>query len=117
MTDKQVAEHMILAPGVVDTIISLTATEQEGVAAIGSPVAGGLLSRFTSKPSTLGIETDYDEDGKLHIVLHIDVYYGYVLPELAEKLRQAIADALFVQVGVEVSSIDIFVDGIQFDQN
>ncbi len=48
--------------------------------------------------------------------MHVDVFYGYVLPELAEKLREAIADALLVQAGIEVNSIDIYIDGIQFEQ-
>lgn len=117
MTDKISMDNMTLAPGVVDTIISITVREQEGIASLGNPVASGFFSRLVNKPSTTGIESHYDEDGKLAIALHIYVNYGYVLPELAEKLRQAIADALRVQVGIEVSSVDIFIDGIQFTQN
>lgn len=115
MTDSVQAQNMTLAPGVVDTIISITASETDGVAAIGSPVASGLRAMFASGPSTSGIETKRDEDGKLDISLHVTVYYGYVLPDLAEQLRQSIVDALLVQVGMEVSNVDIFVDGIQFN--
>ena len=57
-----------------------------------------------------------DADGKLQVALHIEVYHGQVLPELAARLREAVADALLVQVGLEVASVDIFVDGIQFAQ-
>ncbi len=114
MTDSVHAQNMTLAPGVVDTIISITASETDGVARIGSPMSSGIRAMFTAGPSTSGIETTRDEDGKLQVVLHVTVYYGYVLPDLAEKLRQSIAEALLVQVGVEVSSVDIFIDGIQF---
>lgn len=118
MTDQLTDKNMTLAPGVIDTIISISANEVEGVASVGSRVTSGLMSKIGGgKPSTSGIESTFDEDGKLHIVLHIEVLYGYVLPKLAEKLRQAVADALLVQVGVEVASVDIYVDGIQFDQN
>lgn len=116
MTNEQHADNMTLAPGVVDTIISLTASEQEGVASIGTP-AGGFLARIINRPTTSGIQTRYDDNGKIEVVLHVVVEYGQVLPELADKLRQAIADALLVQVGVEVASIDVFVDGIQFGEN
>lgn len=117
MTQQTDPGMMKLAPGVIDTIISITANEVEGVASVGSRVASGLRSMLAVKPSTAGIETTFDDAGKLDITLHIEVYYGYVLPDLADKLRRSIADALMVQVGIEVSQIDIYVDGIQFAQS
>lgn len=116
MTNEQHLDNMTLAPGVVDTIISLTASDQEGVASIGTP-AGGFFAKIVNRPTTSGIQTRYNDEGKIEIALHIVVEYGQVLPELADKLRQAIADALLVQVGVEVASIDVYVDGIQFKEN
>ncbi len=107
-------DGMSLASGVVETIISITANEVEGVASVGSYTASGIRAKLMAKPSTSGIEVDADADGKLLITLHIEVFHGYVLPELAAQLRQAIADALLVQVGLEVACVDIYIDGIQF---
>ncbi len=114
MTETVTSENMTLAPGVIDTIISISATETEGVASIGSPVTSGIRAMFAAGPSTSGIETSYAEDGTLEVVVHVNVFYGFVLPDVAEKLRQAIVDALAVQVGVTVSRVDVFIDGIQF---
>lgn len=116
MTNEQHMDNMTLAPGVVDTIISIAASEQDGVASIGTP-AGGFLARIVNRPTTSGIQTRYDADGRIEIVLHVVVEYGHVLPELDDNLRQAVADALLVQAGVEVASIDVFIDGIQFGEN
>lgn len=115
MSENLDAKGMSLAPGVVDTIITITANEQDGVASVGSFSTSGIRSMLQSRPSTSGVETKV-EDGKLTVILHIEVYYGYVLPELADNLRKAISDALLVQVGMEVNRIDIYIDGIQFDQ-
>ena len=104
-------DGMVLAPGVVETIVSIAANEVEGV---GSAAAGGLRSVFGAKPSTQGIDIAVDEDDKLVISVRVDVYYGYVLPELAANLRQAVADAVASQVGAQVSSVDVYIDGIQF---
>ena len=82
-------DGMALAPGVVETIVSIAANEVEGVASV-------------------------DEDDKLVISVRVDVYYGYVLPDLAANLRQAVADAVASQVGAQVSSVDVYIDGIQF---
>ena len=51
---------------------------------------------------------------RLKVAAHVDVYFGQVLPEVADRVRTAIADAVASQVGVEVSSVDVYVDGIQF---
>lgn len=107
-------EGMSLASGVVETIVSITANEVEGVASVGSFAASGIRAKLMAKPSTGGIDVEADDEGKLHVTLHIEVLHGYVLPDLAAKLRQAIADALLVQVGLEVSAVDIYVDGIRF---
>ena len=99
-------DGMALAPGVVETIVSIAANEVEGVASVGSAAAGGLRSVFGAKPSTQGIDIAVDEDDKLVISVRVDVYYGYV--------RQAVADAVASQVGAQVSSVDVYIDGIQF---
>lgn len=108
-------QGMAIAPGVVETIVSIAVREVEGVAAVGSAsTKGNLRSMLGGKPSTQGIELDVDEDGKLVIDAHIDVYYGQVLPEVADRVRNAIADAVASQVGVEVALVDVYIDGIQF---
>ena len=113
MTELNV-DGMALAPGVVETIVSIAANEVEGVACIGPSTTSGLRSVFGSKPTTQGIEITVGEDDKLQISIRVDVYYGFVLPEVASSLRQAVADAVASQVGVEVASVDVYIDGIQF---
>ena len=107
-------DGMALAPGVVETIVSIATNEVEGVSSVGSAASGGLRSVFGSKPSTQGIDIAVDEDDKLAISVRVDVYYGYALPDLAANVRQAVADAVASQVGAQVSSVDVYIDGIQF---
>lgn len=113
MTELNV-DGMALAPGVVETIVSIAANEVEGVACIGPSTTSGLRSVFGSKPSTQGIDITVDEEDKLHISIRVDVYYGYVLPDLAANIRQAISDAVTSQVGIPVGSVDVYIDGMQF---
>lgn len=117
MTQEQKVDNMRLDQSVIDTIISMTASDVEGVASVGGSAPSGFLARLTSKPARTGIDCITDENGKLVITIHIEVYFGYVIPDVAERLRNAIVDALNVQVGLEVSAIDIFVDAIQFSTN
>ena len=113
MTDLNV-EGMALAPGVVETIVSIAVGEVEGVASVGPSSASGLRSVFASKPATQGIDVTLDEEEKLHVSVRVDVYYGYALPDLAANVRKAVADAVASQVGAAVGAVDVYVDGIQF---
>jgi uncharacterized alkaline shock family protein YloU len=45
----------------------------------------------------------------------VSVKSGYVLPDVAASVRQAIADAVNTQVGAKVSYVDVYIDGIQFE--
>ena len=107
-------DGMAIAPGVVETIVSIAVGEVEGVASLGSAGTGRMLSVLGGKPSTQGIELEVDDDGNLKIAAHVEVYFGQVLPAVADRVRSAIADAVASQVGVEVSSVDVYIDGIQF---
>lgn len=113
MTDLNI-DGMALAPGVVETLVSIATKEVEGVAAVGPSGASGLRSVFGSRPTTQGIEIDVDESDSLQVSVRIDVYYGFVLPDVASAVRAAIADAIIGQVGIPVGSVDVYIDGIQF---
>ena len=107
-------DGMAIAPGVVETIISLAARDVDGVASVGDPTASGLRSLIGSKPSTQGIEIETGEDDELLVTLRLFVKSGQVLPDVAANVRQAVADAVNTQVGAKVGAVDIFIDGIQF---
>ena len=114
MSNELSVEGMSIAPGVVETIISIAANEVDGVASVGSFATSSIRSMLAAKPSAAGIEVDVDDDGRLRITIHVEVYYGYVLPEVAANLRQSVADALLVQVGLEAAAVDIFEYALQF---
>ena len=115
MSDLNI-EGMTLAPGVVETIISLAARDVEGVASIGPATTSGLMDLIGGgRPSTQGIAVTTDENDELHVSIRMDVKSGNVLPDLAANVRRAVVDAVATQVGVKVASVDIYIDGIQFE--
>ena len=115
MSDLNI-EGMTIAPGVVETIISLAARDVEGVASIGPATTSGLMDLIGGgRPSTQGIEVTPDENDELHVSIRMDVKSGNVLPDLAANVRRAVVDAVATQVGVKVAAVDIYIDGIQFE--
>lgn len=114
MTDLNI-EGMAIAPGVVETIVSLAAREVAGVASVGDPATNGIRTFIGGKPSTQGVEIDVLENNDLHVSVRIFVKNGQVLPDVAAAVRQSIADALSIQVGANVDSVDVYIDGILFE--
>lgn len=114
MSEELYVDGLGLAPGVMETIIAIAARDVEGVASVGSSSFSGLRSRFVAKPTGQGIDVHMNESDSIEVAVHIDVYYGQPIPEVAAAVRQAIADAVTTQVGFTIASIDVYVDGIRF---
>lgn len=110
-------EGMAIAPNVVETIVTIAVREVEGVAAVGTAATkSSIRSMLSGKGASQAIELNVDDEGKLEVAVHIDVFFGQTLPEVAERVRKAVADAVVSQVGTEVASVDVYVDGLQFSE-
>ena len=79
---------MRIAPGVVETIISVAMSEVEGVTAVGVTSVNGLVAAIAGKGSAQGIDVDVDANGQLAVGIHVEVSYGQPLPEIAARIRQ-----------------------------
>ena len=108
-----------IAPGVVETIVSLAAAEVPGVAGVGTagPISSiaAALNAGRSVP-TAGIKLAVAEDNSGSVNLTIQAYDGYRLADVAAQVREAVADALKGQVGAETSSVDVYVDALAFEE-
>ena len=107
---------MGIAPEVLSAIVTRAVEEIEGIAAVGvKDIATNLVSMFSARTAQLGpsVEASVDED-RLAITVHVTVFFGYPFKKLAESVREAVAKAIDAQVGVEVASVDVCIDGLVF---
>ena len=95
-------ESMAIAPGVVETIVTLADRDVAGVASVGA-APSGIRSLLTFKQSVQGVSA-----------VSLRVQSGRSLNEIADNVRKSVADAVLSQVGLTVSRVDIRVDGIVF---
>ena len=105
-----------ISRSVVSAIITRAVEHVEGVASVGEKdFASNLVSVFTksSNPSVVPVESSVVDD-KLNIVLHLSVFYGYPFTKLAEEVRNVVAEAVRGQIGYEVGTIDVCIDGLVF---
>ena len=109
-------QEVIIAPGVVENIVALAITQVEGVAQVGPKavaVSGGLLGAMSKKPSNYGVLI-FEEEGQITVDVHVKLFYGYRLQEVAANIRAAVADALLAQACIQVARVNITIDGIIF---
>lgn len=112
MTDIN-TEGMAIAPGVVETIVILAVREVPGVASVGA-APSGIRSLLAFKQSTQGVSVEPEGEGAVAVEVSIRVNSGYSLNDVAASIRSSVADAVRSQVGLNVSRVDIRVDGIIF---
>jgi uncharacterized alkaline shock family protein YloU len=114
---KLMSEGLTIAPGVVETIVSLAVSQIDGVAQVGAPsLSGAFISVLSKKHPAQGILIMADDDGKITVAVHVQIFYGYRLHEVAENIRSAVVDTLAGQVGITATAVDVYVDGIQFPE-
>jgi uncharacterized alkaline shock family protein YloU len=110
------SEDMTLAPGVVETIISLAVAQIEDVAVVGgSGISEGILSIFKSKRTVPGVIVTA-EDGEITVEIRVQVYFGTRLPDLSAQIRSVVADAMKGQLGIDVAAVNVYIDGIVFTE-
>ena len=99
-------ESMAIAPGVVETIVTLAVRDVAGVASVGA-APSGIRSLLSFKQSVQGVSVNVSHDNTVDVAVSLRVQSGRSLHDIA-------ADAVLSQVGLTVSRVDIRVDGIVF---
>lgn len=109
MADKLILDGLTVAPNVITTIVTIAATDVEGVVGVYAPT-------LRKAQGARGIEVSTDENGGLIVGIHLSAAYGTKLRDLGERVQSAVADALAVQLGAEPASIDIYIDSLVFTE-
>jgi uncharacterized alkaline shock family protein YloU len=111
MTDELRLQGIGVAPGVLDTIVTLAAEGVEGVSRVETSGLGGLVHKG-GKALVVAV----DDQGAMSVDLHVSLKYGRPLHEVAKQVQQAVAEALTSQTGQPVTAVDVYVDAVAFEQ-
>jgi len=115
MSDEIRLEGLGVAPGVLDTIVTVATESVDGVAAVGAPGIAGLVQKGR-KGASRAVDVTVCEDGALSASIHVQVNYGVRLREVAANVQAAVREALASQVGLDVAAVDVFVDSLVFPE-
>ena len=117
MSEEIRFEGLGIAPGVLDTIVTVATQSVSGVTAVGAPGFAGLVQRGRKGTARAVDVCPADEENQtLQVSIHLQAEYGRNLRDLGKAVQVAVADAIQSQVGVDVCSVDVFIDAVTFPE-
>ena len=94
-----------ISEDVLASIAGGAAMEVEGI--------GGMMSLATKKSNARGVRVAVDEEGAV-IDLYVMIRYGYPIPEVAEKIQNAVSTAIESMTGFDAKAVHVHVGGVSF---
>lgn len=95
------------------SIISLATKEISGVSSLCDSFGDGLKRTFSNN-YTNGVKIADGKDG-IDIDVYINVLAGYKVPDIAYKVQENIKNALSSMLDVQISTINVHVQGVDFN--
>lgn len=113
-TEQIKAGNLNISDDVLSTIANIAASEVEGVTAMSSGIAGGIVEMFGKKPLGKGVKVEKKE-GEIKIDLFIVVNYGVRIPDVAWEVQDNVKRSVEAMTGLNVAQVNIHVQGVNFD--
>ena len=94
-----------ISEDVLASIAAGAAAEVEGIS--------GLMNLATKKTAARGVRLSL-VDNAVVVDLYVMVRYGYPIPEVAEKIQNAVSSAVEAMTGFQVKAVNVHVGGVSF---
>lgn len=112
----EIATNLNISEEVIGIIAGLAASEVEGVAGMSLGFVDGINQILGgNKKYTKGVKISLDGK-KVNIDLFVNVNYGIRIPDVAWAAQNAVKNAVETMTGLDVTAVNINVQGIIFDK-
>ena len=108
--------EIVIAPAVLQTIVRMTALNHAGVLRL-APRPAASLPRLRGKKNqpAEGIRVEVADNSVVAVDVHVIADPAAVLTDLGQELQSQIARALEDMVGMQVRSVNVFIDEVEFN--
>ncbi|MEG1008703.1 MAG: Asp23/Gls24 family envelope stress response protein [Clostridia bacterium] len=115
-TNIEIATNLNISEDVIGIIAGLAASEVEGIAGMTVGFVDGINQILGgNKKYAKGVKIELDGK-KVTIDIYVNVKYGVRIPDIAWSAQNAVKKSVENMTGLEVSSVNINVQGIIFDK-
>ena len=114
-TNERPPGRTTIAPGVLSTIIRLTALQVAGVSRLAQ--APSSVNTLFGRNRDDGVEITIQDDGSVYADLHLILTDKVNIRETSKKVQNEVSDAISKMVGMEVDTINVHIEDIDFQNN
>ena len=100
---------------VLAVIAGAAAMEVDGVSALGTTLTNDVAALVTRKSVAKGVHLEVEGEAVM-VDVTILVKYGYVVPEVAKNVQDAIQNAVMNTSGFDVAGVNVTVSGVTFQK-
>lgn len=100
---------------VLAVIAGAAAMEVDGVSALGTTLSNDVAALVSRKSVAKGVHLEVEGEAVM-VDVTITVKYGYVVPEVAKNVQDAIQNAVMNTSGLDVASVNVTVSGVTFQK-
>ena len=100
---------------VLAVIAVAAAMEVDGVSALGTTLTNDVAALVTRKSVAKGVHLEVEGEAVM-VDVTILVKYGYVVPEVAKNVQDAIQNAVMNTSGLDVAGVNVTVSGVTFQK-
>lgn len=104
-----------IAPGVLTTIVRMTALAQHGVQRLSQRTPGGRPRIRGKGAGAEGLRVEVFDDNSATVEVHVIADSSASLSTLGKEIQSEIARAVEHMVGMEMRAVNVFIDEVEFD--
>jgi uncharacterized alkaline shock family protein YloU len=104
-----------IAPGVLSTIIRLTALQVDGVSRLAQVPSS--VNTLFSRSREDGVEISVKDDGAVYADLHLVLTDKANIRQTSKEVQEKVSLAISKMVGMEVGSINVHIEDIDYQNN
>ncbi len=102
---------------VLAAMAAAAALEVEGVGSLAANLGNDIVEMLGGKKNLAkGVRVSVNEAGALRVDLAILVKYGYVIPDVARAVQEAVYSSVENMSGLTPESVNVSVSGVTFEK-
>lgn len=104
-----------IADEVLAVVAASAALEVEGVSSLAANLSSDIAELMGKKVYSKGVRL-LVANSQVMVEISILIQYGYVIPDVARKVQEAVMTAVTNTSGMEVSQVNVQVAGVSFQK-
>jgi len=108
-------EDIMITDETIAIMAGIATTEVEGVGSMSGGITEDFVEALGRVNPAKGVKVD-SKNGTTVIDLYVIIKYGYRIPEISWNIQEKVKDTIETMAGIDVSEINIHVQGIDFEE-